>query len=138
MIESATTTANAVESPRNVWQAVKRGVLGRCPSCGEGRLFRGFLKATPACSHCGESYDQLSADDMPPWLTILIVGHVIVPLLLYVEMTWHPEMWIQMAVWPALTAAMMLAVLPRAKGVVLAVLWATGAEERREPSTEPS
>lgn len=122
------------ESGRSVLQAVLRGVRGRCPACGEGRVFTGYLKATPACSHCGEGYAHLRADDMPPWLTILVVGHIVVPLLLLVEQTWHPAMWVQMAIWPAVTMALLLLLLPRSKGAVLGLLWATGAGDRDEPS----
>lgn len=117
---------------RSVLQAVLRGVRGRCPACGEGRVLEGYLTATRGCRSCGAAYDQLRADDMPPWLTILIVGHLVVPLLLVVEQLWHPEMWLQMAVWPAVTLALMLLVLPRCKGAVLGLLWATGAGERQE------
>jgi uncharacterized protein (DUF983 family) len=118
---------------RSVLQAVLRGVRGRCPACGEGRVFAGYLKATPACRHCGEGYAHLRADDMPPWLTILIVGHIVVPLVLLAEQAWHPAMWVQMAIWPAVTMALLLLTLPLSKGAVLGLLWATGAGEREEP-----
>src|SRR3546814_21050455 len=86
---------------------------------------RRYLKATPACGHCREGYAHLRADDMPPWLTIIIVGHIVVPLLLLVEQTWHPATWVQMTVWPALTVALLLLILPRRQGAVLR------SEERR-------
>jgi len=122
----------ALPSDRSVLQAVLRGLRGRCPACGEGRVLRGYLTATPACSACGEGYAHLSADDMPPWLTIMVVGHIVVPLLLLVEQAWHPAMWLQMAIWPAATVALLLLLLPRSKGAVLGLLWATGAEAREE------
>ena len=121
------------DTGRNVWQAVLRGLRGRCPACGEGRVLRGYLTATPACRACGEGYSHLRADDMPPWLTILVVGHIVVPLLLLVEQTWHPEMWLQMAIWPAASLGLMLLLMPRSKGAVLGLLWATGAGQRDEP-----
>lgn len=135
MIEP-TGTADLVVSPsadRSVWQAVTRGVRGRCPACGRGRVLDGYLTATQACSFCGEGYAHLRADDMPPWLTIMVVGHVVVPLLLLVEKLWHPSMMLQMAVWPVVTLALMLVLLPSSKGVVLGVLWATGAGAPEEP-----
>lgn len=122
-----------VEAERRPVQAAMRGMRGRCPSCGEGRVLKGYLTANPACGHCGEGFGHLRADDMPPWLTIMIVGHIVVPLLLIVEQTWHPDMVLQMVLWPAVTLALMLAILPRAKGAVLGLLWATGAGERPEP-----
>lgn len=128
MSESTTT----IGGERSVARAIVRGVLGRCPSCGEGRLLQGFLKATPACRSCGEGYAHLRADDMPPWLTIMIVGHIVVPLLLVVEQVWHPALWVQMAIWPAVTLALLLLLLPRCKGLVLGLLWATGAGDRTD------
>lgn len=131
-----TLSAAQTDGDRSVLQAIVRGVRGRCPACGEGRVLEGYLTATRGCRCCGEAYDQLHADDMPPWLTILIVGHIVVPLLLLVEQVWHPAMWLQMAVWPAVTLALLLLLLPRSKGAVLGLLWATGAgdrEERAEP-----
>lgn len=124
------------DAGRSVRQAVVRGIRGRCPACGEGRVLDGYLTATPACRHCGTGYAELRADDMPPWLTIMIVGHLVVPLLLLVEQLWQPAMWLQMAVWPVVTLALMLLVLPRCKGAVLGLLWATGAGERQE-SAQP-
>ena len=124
------------EEARSPVQAVLRGLRGRCPACGEGRVLQGYLTANPACRSCGESYSDLRADDMPPWLTILMVGHIVVPLLLLVEQTWQPDMWLQMAAWPAVTLALMLMVLPRSKGAVLGLLWATGAAERRAAEAE--
>ena len=127
-----TIVPEAAGADRNVLQSVLRGVRGRCPACGEGRVLRGYLTATPACSACGEGYVHLRADDMPPWLTIMIVGHIVVPLLLLVEQTWHPAMWLQMAIWPAVTLLLLLMLLPRSKGAVLGLLWATRAEAREE------
>src|SRR3546814_13255840 len=106
-----------------------RGLRGRCPACGEGRLMRRYLKATPACGHCRAGYAPLRADDMPPWLTIIIVGHIVVPLLLLVEQTWHPATWVHMTVWPALTVALPLLLLPRSTGAVLG--WTGGREGTR-------
>ncbi len=59
-----------------------RGVLGRSPKCGNGRLFRSYLKVVDECSSCGERYGHFRADDAPPWLTILVVGHPTVPVVL--------------------------------------------------------
>lgn len=138
MTESVVTVIESVgpQADRSVAQAIGRGLRGRCPACGEGRVLDGYLTATSGCSSCGENYSQLQADDMPPWLTIIVVGHLIVPLLLVVEQIWHPDMWLQMAVWPVLTLALMLALLPRSKGLVLGLLWATRAGAREEPAGE--
>ncbi len=124
------TLISEVDEDRRPLQAAMRGLRGRCPACGEGRVLTGYLTANPACGTCGEGFAHLRADDMPPWLTILIVGHVVVPLLLLVEQTWQPAIWLQMAAWPAVTLALLLLVLPRCKGAVLGLLWATDAGEK--------
>lgn len=113
---------------KSKWNAVLRGAAGRCPNCGHGKLLHRYLKVAERCTSCGEALGHLRADDAPQWLTIIVVGHLIVPSLLYVESTWHPEMWIEMAVWPTLTLLFTLILLPRCKGVILALLWATKAE----------
>ena len=59
-----------------------RGIQKRCPKCGIGAVLTGYLKPASSCSHCGEDFSHISADDGPAWLTLLIVGHAIVPLML--------------------------------------------------------
>ena len=107
--------------------AVRRAVLGKCPNCGRGALFKCYLKQVDHCSVCGEAYGQIHADDGPPWLTILLVGHIIVPLIFVVNSLAIWPIWVAMSVWPVATALLALAVLPRSKGVFLAVLWVTRA-----------
>lgn len=109
---------------RQAWPALKRGLAGRCPHCGEGRIFTSYLKVAPACSRCGEAFHHHRADDAPPYLTIFIVGHVILPLFLWVEMTWQPEMWIHFVVWIPLITLASLVTLPPVKGAVIAWQWA--------------
>ncbi|CAO3422186.1 DUF983 domain-containing protein [Azospirillum doebereinerae] len=104
-----------------------RGLIGRCPNCGEGRLLRNYLKPVDHCAVCGEAYGHLRADDAPPWMTILIVGHVVIPALLHVEQVYEPPTWVHMAIWPLLALVMTLVLLPRCKGAVLGLLWSTGA-----------
>lgn len=117
--------------------AVMRGVRGECPACGRGRLFGKYLKPVEQCSHCGEAYAHYRADDAPPWMTILLVGHIVVPASLSVEQTWQPSLWLHFALWPTLTILLTLLLLPRAKGVVLALMWATGAPGTEKTAPEP-
>lgn len=113
--------------------AAWRGVCGRCPRCGRGRLFAAYLKPVERCAVCGEAYGHLRADDAPPWLTILVVGHIVVPLAVGVELvaTW-PD-WVAMLLWPAVALGLALLILPRAKGLFLAAIWIT-----RAPGSETS
>jgi len=108
--------------------AVLRGALGLCPRCGRGRLFHRYLKVTDRCAVCGEPYGHFRADDAPPWMTIIVTGHILVPVILAVEQGFHPALWVQIAVWPALALILALTLLPRCKGVVLGLLWALKAE----------
>jgi uncharacterized protein (DUF983 family) len=109
-------------------QTFARGALGRCPKCGQGRLFGRYLKVVECCSVCGEPYGHYRADDAPPWLTILLVGHITVPLILFVEETFEPPPWVEFAVYLPSVLLLTLLILPRCKGVILAILWRMKAE----------
>lgn len=112
--------------------AVGRGFSGRCPNCGKSKLFRGYLKQVDACPVCGERWGHIRADDAPPWLTILIVGHIIVPLAMAVESEGLLPFWASMALWPLLALALSLLILPRAKGAFIATIWQTRAHGSEE------
>jgi uncharacterized protein (DUF983 family) len=86
-----------------------------------------YLKVVDECSVCGEAYGHFRADDAPPWLTILIVGHITVPIILALEQ-FEITMWVEMSIYLPMITLLTLAVLPRCKGVILALLWAMKAE----------
>ncbi|MEQ8348237.1 MAG: DUF983 domain-containing protein [Sneathiellaceae bacterium] len=111
------------EPPRPLLPALFRGWRGRCPDCGEGRLFRGYLTVAESCASCGLDLRDHRADDAPPYVTILIVGHVVIPVVLIVEQLWAPAMWLQMAFWLPLTLAMTLWLLRPIKGLLIGFLW---------------
>src|SRR5437899_10541218 len=69
---------------RDLWSSLKRGFRGRCPRCGEGKLFRAFLKVDNRCSVCGLDFTPHRADDLPAYLVIIIVGHIVVPTALLI------------------------------------------------------
>lgn len=106
--------------------AVARGLRGRCPCCGEGRLFRAFLKVADRCEACGEEMFHQRADDFPAYLVIVIVGHLIVPMTLYVETHYAPPYWLHAAVWLPLTLGLALGLLQPIKGAVVALQWNAG------------
>jgi uncharacterized protein (DUF983 family) len=112
--------------PAGAGQAMWRGFRGRCPACGEGRLFRAFLKVTDACPHCGEALHHHRADDFPAYLVIVIVGHILVPIVLAVETHIAPPVTLSMALWPAMALAMSLGLLQPVKGAVVAIQWFGG------------
>ena len=110
--------------------AIRRGLKRRCPSCGQGRAFAGYLKTAEHCAHCGTQLGHIRADDFPPYLTIFLVGHIVVPMLLMVEQTygWSAER--HMMVWPLMTVVLALLFLPFLKGAVLGLMWAMGMTGR--------
>jgi uncharacterized protein (DUF983 family) len=116
---------NLTASPAqaDLWTAIKRGLKQRCPICGEGALFRSYLKLSEHCAHCGAPLAELRADDGPAWATILIVGHLTVPFLIIAARTNAPE-WVYFAVLFPLIIGMTLLLLPRVKGVFVGLLWA--------------
>jgi uncharacterized protein (DUF983 family) len=101
-----------------------RGFRGKCPQCGTGKVFSGFLKVAPTCAACGEPLHHHRADDAPPYFTMLVVGHVVVAGVLAVEQAWRPEIWVHAALWMPLTILLSLALLPRIKGALVALQWA--------------
>jgi uncharacterized protein (DUF983 family) len=107
-------------------QALWRGFRGRCPACGEGRMFRAFLKVDDTCPNCGEEMHHHRADDFPAYLVIVIVGHILVPIILAVETEIAPAMWISMTLWPLAALVMTLGLLQPIKGAVVAVQWYGG------------
>jgi uncharacterized protein (DUF983 family) len=107
--------------------ALSRAFSGKCPSCGRGRLFASYLKQVKSCAECGEAFGHIRSDDAAPWLTILVVGHILVPIVLMVESRTTWPIWVSMALWLPITLGLTLAVLPKAKALFLGMIWATKA-----------
>ncbi len=101
-----------------------RGFMCRCPACGKGRLFRAFLKVADTCPHCAADLHHQRADDAPPYFTMMIVGHILIPAVVIVERVWHPEIWLQLSVWLPLTVLMTLGLLQPVKGAIVGLQWA--------------
>jgi len=118
--------ATQARLPTTAAQALWRGFRGRCPACGEGCMFRAFLKVAEECPRCGEALHHHRADDFPAYLVIVIVGHILVPIILVVETEIAPAIWISMTLWPSLALAMTLALLQPVKGAVVAIQWFGG------------
>lgn len=110
---------------RSKREAVKRGFLGRCPSCGEGHIFGRYLKVRQTCEVCGAELHHHRADDAPPYVTILVVAHVLGFAMVAVLSTWEEmPVWSQLIVWPSLVLVLSLVLLPRIKGALIALQWA--------------
>src|ERR1700693_5409116 len=105
--------------------SILRGLMERCPRCGEGRLFRAYLKPVDSCSACGEALGHIRADDFPPYLTILVVGHIVIPLVLISGRAGMSGT-AQFALWLPVTLGLTLLLLPRLKGAIIGLMWSMG------------
>ncbi len=108
-------------------QAFVRGLLERCPHCGKGKLFRAYLKQVDCCADCGERFADIRADDGPAWLTVMVVGHIVVALMLSLEATRTLPLWLSISLFTTLSGALVLALLQRAKGAFIGAIWAMKA-----------
>ena len=111
---------------RETWPALWKGWCRKCPNCGSGPLLHGYLKVRDHCPVCREEYHHHRADDGPAYLTILIVGHVLAPLLLVAFTTFRPDPLILFTAFAVGCVALSLYLLPRLKGVIVAFQWARG------------
>jgi uncharacterized protein (DUF983 family) len=133
-----TTTGQEAERPR--WQSVKRGFAGRCPHCGEGRLFRAYLKPIETCPVCGEDLSHQRADDFPPYITMVIAGHVLVPLMLTMQMLTNFSVVTYLAIYLPITVAAVFGLMQPVKGAVIGLQWALrmhGFDGRANPDAPP-
>nr|BAT28913.1 hypothetical protein [Aureimonas frigidaquae] len=115
--------ATALE-PRPLGQAMLRGFLCKCPHCGSAPLFNGFLRSVDHCAACGEAYHHHRADDLPPYLTIFIVGHIVIALFMGVEEIGDLPLWAHLAIWVPLTSIFTLGLLRPIKGATIGLQWA--------------
>nr|WP_280173017.1 DUF983 domain-containing protein [Hyphomicrobium sp. CS1GBMeth3] len=112
---------NATEPTTGV--TLLRGTMCRCPACGEGALFRKFLKVSETCEACGEELYHHRADDMPAYIVMSIVGHIVVGLVLWVEFQYGWPTWLHLSIWLPLTLGLTLALLQPVKGFIVALQW---------------
>lgn len=104
--------------------AMARGFRRRCPQCGTGRLFKGYLMPSDRCSHCAAETGRIYTADIAPYFTIMIVGHIIVPLILLSEKVAAPSLLLQMTAWPLAALTLTCWILPRIKGCIMGLMWA--------------
>lgn len=112
-------------------EPISAGLRGRCPRCGEGRLFSGFLTVGQSCSNCRLDYSFADAGDGPAVFVILIIGFVVVGLALWMEVTLNPPLWLHFILWIPLTLVLCLGGLRLIKGVLLTLQYSNKAAEGR-------
>jgi uncharacterized protein (DUF983 family) len=114
------------QSAQPPMSALVRGFLGRCPRCGKGRMFRAFLKVNDRCDVCREELFHHGADDFPAYVVIFIVGHLLVPAVLYVEIHFAPPYRMDVALWLPMTLILTIGLLQPTKGAIVALQWSMG------------
>jgi uncharacterized protein (DUF983 family) len=110
---------------------IARGLRGRCPACGEGRLFQGFLNLRPACEKCGLDFSFADSGDGPAVFVILIGGAIVVFAALMTEVVYQPPYWVHAALWLPLILLVTLAPLRLIKGLLIALQFHHKAAEGR-------
>ncbi|MBL0374836.1 DUF983 domain-containing protein [Rhizobium sp. KVB221] len=110
---------------RNTVQAMKRGLFCTCPACGSGKLFKSFLKSVDHCAACGEEMSHHRADDLPAYLSIVLIGHIVLGGFMMTDLVWPVSSWIHLAIWTPLTVILALATIQPIKGAVIGLQWAT-------------
>lgn len=123
-----------MDEDKAVWPSVdpvNAGLRGRCPRCGEGRLFSGFLTVGSECSNCRLDYSFADSGDGPAVLVILLIGFVVVALALWLEVAHQPPLWVHFLLWIPLATVLCLAALRLMKGLLICLQYRHGAAEGR-------
>ena len=115
---------NALESKRLLAPAMLKGLKGKCPNCGQGKMFRAYLKVADTCPTCSEVLSHHRADDAPPYITIVLVGHILIGIMLHLEMAWRVPPMVYIYTLIPLAVILPLLLLPPIKGAIVALQWA--------------
>lgn len=117
---------------QSVLTGIRRGLAGRCPNCGDGKLFRRYLKVSETCAACAHENGRYRADDMPAYLTVLLVGHLVIAPVLAFDALWSYSPFLVSAIALPVLAAVTLAVLPAIKGAVVGLHWGLGVSNQNQ------
>lgn len=109
--------------PKSFIPVLKKTLHSKCPNCGQGKLYVSFLKLAQSCSKCSENFTDIRADDAPAWLTILIVGHILAPILLLILPLFNYPDWVLILSIIVPTVMLSLIILPFAKSFFVGILW---------------
>lgn len=123
--------ATELDYPHKPPPAIPTGLRGRCPRCGVGRLFDGYLAVRPSCERCGLDFAFADSGDGPAFFVMSLVGIVVVALAMWVEFSYEPPMWLHAAIWLPLTVLLSIVLVRPAKGVMIALQYRHRAEEGR-------
>ena len=123
-MENANYTVATQDGLRETKPAMLRGWRGKCPNCGMGPMFIGYLKVRTTCEFCSEDLYHHRADDGPAYIAILVCGHLLAPIMMFVFETWRPDPIVLTVGFVVVFVALALYLLPRIKGVIVALQWA--------------
>jgi uncharacterized protein (DUF983 family) len=122
-------TATMHETAHPLARSVFRGLSGRCPACGRGALFWKYLKVSGRCDCCDEDLARYPADDGPAYVTILLIGHLIVAPMLFFPIVWKADPIFSVPIILSVLAVVTLAALPRIKGGWIGLMYALGVKD---------
>jgi len=124
-------------APATLAQTAMRGIACKCPRCGQGKLYTGFLTLRPNCENCGLDYAFIDAGDGPAVFIIMIAGFIVVGSALIVEIKYQPPFWVHAALWGPLILATTLLPLRSMKALLIALQYHHKAAEGQLVGREP-
>jgi uncharacterized protein (DUF983 family) len=127
----------APQTSSTLTQAILRGVACKCPRCGEGKLFKGFLDVAPACQVCGQDYGFTDAGDGPAVFIILIAGFIVVFIALVIEVKYEPPFWLEALISVPMVLAATLLPLRSMKSLLISLQYHHRASEGQLVGREP-
>ena len=139
-----TSVQETVTNDRDWWLSLRRGWRQKCPCCGEGALYKSYLKVNDTCPVCKTELFHQRADDAPPYFVMIITAHVVVALILAMEQSRAFSMWTELAVSMPLLVILSLILLPRVKGALIGYQWALrmhgfgGVEDAAHEEPQPA
>lgn len=120
--------------PKSAFEAFIRGLLGRCPGCGKARLFPRLLKPFDHCPLCGQDWTAQQADDFPAYVAIIVTGHILAPIIIFMISELGLSMWTNLAIIIIMALFLIAALLQPAKGAIIAMQWWMGLNGFERPA----
>lgn len=133
LINGAGDLSETAYPARTVGNTISLGFAGRCPRCGEGKIFSSYLKVADRCTVCGLGFSGHDAGDGAVVPALLVLGAVLVGGALYVEFTYEPPLWVHIVIWGPLVVGSTMALLPRLKGIGIALQHRFRSTEEETP-----
>lgn len=116
----------ATSLPQTLWAAIGRGLRGKCPRCGGAYLFARFLKPVERCRACGQDWSLHQADDFPPYVSILLTGHIMAPIIIWLGLQTDLSAAAMMTIVAIIALTLLMGLLQPAKGGIIALQWWMG------------